>query len=255
MPYMSKQETQSQGVVPIGSNLFGTCATGASTKAKVVTLADFNVLVTGVTIHVYFTYSNDQSGTTLAVGSTAAKTVLRNGSATAKWDAGSIISFTYNGTYWVQNDADTGVTYTLGKSGNYIHLYGSDGSDTSAYVPPQSADTNTCYAYYSGGAVRLSTSGSNQVVFYVERKSSGRITVPANGHIAGDFYIGKSGYTAVGVVGFNLTNYGSGTGVSSCFPWAVEIDNTDDNYVWYQITNTSGTAHDVMLYATVLYVV
>ena len=79
MPYMSKQETQSQGVVPIASNLFGTCATAKATAAKVVALADFDVLVSGVTVHVYFTYGNNQSNTTLKVGSTAATAVRRNG--------------------------------------------------------------------------------------------------------------------------------------------------------------------------------
>ena len=253
MPYMSKQETQSQGVVPIASNLFGTCATAKATAAKVVALADFDVLVSGVTVHVYFTYGNNQSNTTLKVGSTAATAVRRNGSATAVWEAGSVISFTYNGSYWIQNDADVGVTYTLGKSGNYIHLYGSDGSDTSAYVEPNT-DTNTCYASYSNGVVSVSTTGSNQTVFAIERNSSGKITVPANGHVRDRFSVYKAGYLPKGVVGFNLTNYGSGTGVSNCFPWAVEIDQSYNNYVWYQISNISNTAHDIMLYATVLYV-
>lgn len=98
--------------------LYGTCGTAAATAAKVVTLAAFDSLETGVTIHVKFTYSNTASNATMNVNSTGAKNLCRYGTTRvgtterASWKAGAVVSFTYDGTSWVQNDylEDTGVT-------------------------------------------------------------------------------------------------------------------------------------------------
>lgn len=98
--------------------LYGTCATAAGTAAKVVTCADFDGLETGVTIRVKFTYSNTAANATMNVNSTGAKNLCRYGTTRvgtttrASWRDGAIVSFTYDGTSWVQNDylEDTGVT-------------------------------------------------------------------------------------------------------------------------------------------------
>lgn len=101
--YISKRNT-SNGILPIGSNLFGTCSTAAGTVAKVVTMSDFDVLVEGVTIHVYFSNGNTASSPTLRVGSTTAKNIRYNGANGGNWESGSIVSFTYYNNYWIQND-------------------------------------------------------------------------------------------------------------------------------------------------------
>ena len=96
--------------LPIGSTLYGTCDTEAATAAKVVTMANFDKLLTGVTIHVKFTYANGVANPTLNVNSTGAKNIYRYGttapstSAASSWQAGSIVSFTYDGSYWQMND-------------------------------------------------------------------------------------------------------------------------------------------------------
>ena len=98
---------------PIGSTLYGTCATTAGTPAKVVTMANFDTLKTGVTIHVKFTNSNTASAPTLNVNNTGAKVIYRyQGTAPStteysSWQAGAVISFTYDGTYWIMNDCST----------------------------------------------------------------------------------------------------------------------------------------------------
>ena len=107
MAYITKKTTQN-GVKPIGSNLFGTCSTASSTATKDVTLSDFDVLVSGVTIHVRFSNANTASAPSLRVGSTSAKPILRNGEADGKWESNSVISFTYDGSHWVQNDSENG---------------------------------------------------------------------------------------------------------------------------------------------------
>lgn len=95
---------------PVGSTLYGTCATAAGTVAKVVTCANFDTLQTGVTIHVKFTYSNTVANPTLNVNSTGAKSIKRYGttapstSAASSWNAGAVVSFTYDGDYWQMND-------------------------------------------------------------------------------------------------------------------------------------------------------
>lgn len=92
--------------LPVASTLYGTCATAANTVAKVVTCANFDKLITGVTIYVKFTYSNSVANPTLNVNSTGAKVIYRYGttapstSAATSWQAGSVVAFTYDGTYW-----------------------------------------------------------------------------------------------------------------------------------------------------------
>lgn len=190
MAYASKIKTTDEGIIPIGSNLLGTCATASGTAAKVVTLADFDVLTVGVTVHVKFTNSNTASNPTLKVGGTSAVPIYRNGSASGVWTAGATVSFTYDGTYWNQNDADDSgktyglsydsttnsislvegggsdsvtvtddnTTYTLTKSGNTITLTGSDGSTTSV------TDANTTYSAMTQAQGEAGTSTANMVI-------------------------------------------------------------------------------------------
>ena len=103
MAYSSKFKTKSQGTVPIGSNLFGTCSTGASTATKTVSMSDFDILVEGVTVHVYFSYENTANSAGLKVGSTDAKAIVN-----AVWTDDSVVSFTYHNNKWYQNDVQEG---------------------------------------------------------------------------------------------------------------------------------------------------
>ena len=100
----------------VGSSLYGTCDTAAATAAKVVTMAGFDTLTGGVTIHVKFTYANGVASPTLNVNSTGAKNIYKYGTTTpgtnadTSWPAGGIVSFTYDATAnsnaggWIMND-------------------------------------------------------------------------------------------------------------------------------------------------------
>lgn len=101
MAYITKKQTNN-GVKPIGSNLFGTCNTAGATATKVVTMPDFDVLVDGVTIHVYFAEGNEASDPTLQVGSAVAQPIVGN------WDTSGVYSFTYYSGAWYQNDIQSG---------------------------------------------------------------------------------------------------------------------------------------------------
>ena len=90
---------------PIGSTLYGTCSgvvSGDSTSYA-VSMANFDKLETGITIHVKFTTANISGATKLKVGNQTAKTIT-NPSGEVSWSANSVISFTYDGTNWIMND-------------------------------------------------------------------------------------------------------------------------------------------------------
>ena len=90
--------------------LYGTCTTAAKTVAKTITISGVTELTTGLTIHVRFTNANGVANPTLKVNSLDAKAIVRYGttvpstSAASSWNAGSVVSLTYDGTYWVMND-------------------------------------------------------------------------------------------------------------------------------------------------------
>lgn len=89
-----------------GQMLYATCSTGASTAAKVATLASGTLTLTsGATVSVTFTYANTAADATLNIASTGAKTIRAAGAnltATSEynWTAGATVIFIYDGTYW-----------------------------------------------------------------------------------------------------------------------------------------------------------
>lgn len=87
------------------SSTYGTCSTGASTVAKVVTLANFT-LFKGAQISVFFTYANTATAPTLNVNGTGAKAIWARGAAIASqyyWSARSLQKFVYDGANWVMD--------------------------------------------------------------------------------------------------------------------------------------------------------
>ena len=162
----------------IASTFYGTCSTGASTAAKAVTLSDscvFNdsCLVTGATIHVKFTNSNTNATPTLTVGSATTKQIMAYGTtkagttATASWYAGSVVSFTYDGTYWIMNDykTDTNTNTWRAVNVNGTQLLGT-GTGTGAVN------------FKSGTGVTVSGSG-NDITF--SGASTTSVTIPESG--------------------------------------------------------------------------
>ena len=96
------------------NSMFGTCSVAEDVAAKVVTLPNFASLQVGATIRVKFTNSNTAENPTLNVNSTGAKPIMKYGSTVPgvtpddSWQAGSVLSFTYDGTNWMMID-QTGV--------------------------------------------------------------------------------------------------------------------------------------------------
>ena len=204
MAYATKKKLSDNSIVPLGSNLYGTCSTAKGTATKTVSMPDFNVLVEGVTIHVYFANENTASNPKLKVGSTDAKSIHYNGQARGSWDAGGFISFTYYSGSWHQNDitvagvtytftindhtmtisgSDGSVqtitipdtTYTLSKSGSTVTLTGSDGSTTSV------SDSDTKYGLQlQNGKLKLVEGGSTSEITLPDNNTT--YTISISGH-------------------------------------------------------------------------
>lgn len=123
----------------IASTFYCTCSTAVGTAQKDATPSDscvFNdsCLITGVTVHVKFTNSNTHATPTLKVGTATAKQIMKYGTtkpgttAATSWQAGSVISFTYDGTYWQMNDHLDDTTNT--NTDSYISAAGFDWGST-----------------------------------------------------------------------------------------------------------------------------
>ena len=105
-------EAVARGIASVDKKVsatYGTCATAADTVAKAVTLEDF-VLFKGAQISVYFTYANTASAPTLNVNGTGAAAIWARGAAITSvyyWAARSTHHFTYDGTHWVLENAES----------------------------------------------------------------------------------------------------------------------------------------------------
>ena len=82
---------------------YGTSSEAAATAAKTASIANFT-LTSGVTVYIKFTNINSAATPTLNISSTGAKSItLPNGNKTP-WDAGEVVSLTYDGTSWNINN-------------------------------------------------------------------------------------------------------------------------------------------------------
>lgn len=165
MSYIGKIQIGNGVEQSIATCLYGTCETEAATAAKKVVCSDFDKLLTGVTIHVKFTYSNTAENPTLNVNFTGAKGIYCNDLNPAgttirtSWYDGAIISFTYDGTYWIMNDwlnLDYNKTYTFSNGTNCFYVTPSGGSKQTVTVTPSitnnitGSGTNGCIAKFNG---------------------------------------------------------------------------------------------------------
>ena len=148
-----------------GLNNYATCETAAGTAIKTVDCPGFE-LTTGTVVIVKFTYSNTAASPKLNVNSTGAKSIYKYGTTVpgttvaASWPAGSIVSFTYDGTSWIMNNhhddtnTDTKVTQAYSTTDNtYPVLLSSVAgiSSTASRGDQTSIVNNQIYANPSNG--------------------------------------------------------------------------------------------------------
>lgn len=89
-----------------GKSFYGTCSTTATTAAKTVTCAEFELQKGAlITVQTSTAQTYTSAAITLNVNDTGAKTIYTNNAATSStntltWEAGDILQFIYDGTYW-----------------------------------------------------------------------------------------------------------------------------------------------------------
>lgn len=89
-------------------NNYGVCSTAAATAAKTVNVGSEFVLEEGATVRIKFTNANSASSPTLNVNGTGALGIKRYGttsvgtSSVTGWNAGAVMTFTYDGTNWIR---------------------------------------------------------------------------------------------------------------------------------------------------------
>lgn len=157
---------------------YGECSTAAATAAKVVTVTSnsFN-LYSGVTVRIKFDYTNTASAPTLNVNGTGAKNIVKWGttavgtSTSTSWTAGSIVSFTYDGTSWVMNNHidDTNTNNAVLQSptttdNNFEVLFSNSANDTAETAGVRKDNGFLYNAYYS--AVTIGNRVNSDVGLY-----------------------------------------------------------------------------------------
>ena len=208
---------------------YGTCATAAATKDKVVTLAEsagWPGLVAGVIVGVKFTYTNTYSSATanpitLNVNSTGAKNIWYNTThsgagntgtnTTAYGIANQIMYYMYDGTYWVwlghSADNNTDVrpsAYCDTAAGTAAKVASCSGYNllANSYIHVVIVNTNT-----SAGAITLNINGKGAKPIYINgaASSSSNYALTAGSYLV--FYNGTNYYfrtdgkiTAAGLV-------------------------------------------------------
>ena len=191
MSYISELQIDNGAIVPVGSSLYGICDTAVGTYAKVVTLANFDTLIKGVTVHVKFTNGNSAPLTnpsdstqhlTLKVGSTSAQQISNPGG-NINWSSGAVISFTLDGDTepynWIVNDSDSGAEITIeqtysSSSTNAISGAGvASALGTLGAASAKAVDSSIADSGVSANASSTNLPTTAAVVSYVQGKTAG----------------------------------------------------------------------------------
>lgn len=105
-------------------------------------------LITGVTVHIKFLYSNTATSPTLNINNTGAKAIVIYGSTasgadgyTTGWQDNAVIALTYDGTNWVRNQSFNELEVP-----NLIVKTTAEWQAISSYIPPK--DTILVYSDY-----------------------------------------------------------------------------------------------------------
>lgn len=200
----------------IASTAYATCTTPGSTPAKVAYIQGESAttgftLIKGVTVHVKFTYANKASNPTLNINGTGAKAIKCTWDETLDvfaynyWEAGEVVTLTYDGTYWQVNKSmpnyaslmaylehleglvpnEATITIGMNGSGSLTHSGISDSPETASVFKMLLATSGTSmgHAYWdstsaitnsnSTGGPLVSTTSTMSNVFYYRHNRIG----------------------------------------------------------------------------------
>lgn len=161
------------------SVFYGTCSTSAATAAKVVACKEFTSadLVAGTVVNVKFTNAQTYNGApTLNVNSTGAKNVKRIGTTNAaryEWQAGEVLQFVYDGTYWMLTDGGIATTTYYG-----VTKLSSATNSTSTALAATASAVKAAYDLANGKQDALVSGTNIKTVNGNSLLGSGDITTP-----------------------------------------------------------------------------
>ena len=117
--FLTTNGTEASWEMPPSGVYYGECSTAAATQGKTVTITDFpTTLTAGLSVRIKFTNAQTYAGApTLQINSTGANTVRYLSGSNGfqyMWNAGEILDFVYDGTYWVVVDGGTATTTYYG---------------------------------------------------------------------------------------------------------------------------------------------
>lgn len=216
-------------IAPVGSSIYyATCATGASTSAKVAstTNGDFKKTV-GSMVRVKFTNANTYNGTaTLNVDNTGAANIARVGTTLTTryyWTAGEVVDFVYDGTNYVMSDKGTATTSYYGLT----KLSSSTSSTSTALAATPSAVK---------AAYDLAATKADADDVYTKTETDTLLADKADVSALDDYYT-KTAADALlaGKVDKNnkVTGYFTGTYITGGYYEYVEINNVVTFYIEY----------------------
>lgn len=181
----------------IASTAYGYCTTPAATQIKNVEMTGFS-LETGVTVHIKFQYKNSADSPKLKFNGESdanAKDLVLYGTTavgttatTSGWNAGAVVSFTYDGTRWIRdqgyNTNSTSFTITANATDGLWDVQGTSGSNSITYaVNPYTTQQNSASFDTSetapDGTTRLNYNG----YLYATKLFSDETEVALSGHI------------------------------------------------------------------------
>lgn len=125
----------------VASTLYGVCSSISSESTKIVTLADYDELIVGTTIHVKFIYTNTADEPVLDVNGTGEYPIYTDSvnypgkTPIASWQANSVVSFTYDGTAWRMNDVGAPASNQISNLLNLIYPVGAIYLSTNSTSP------------------------------------------------------------------------------------------------------------------------
>ena len=176
---------QTVGTASGGSGVsifYGTCNTTAATAAKVVVCEEFTSadLVAGTVVNVKFTNAQTYNGApTLNVQSTGAKNVKRVGTTNAaryEWQAGEVLQFVYDGTYWMLTDGGIATTTYYG-----VTKLSSATNSTSTSLAATASAVKAAYDHADGKQDALVSGTNIKTINGESLLGSGDLTISGGG--------------------------------------------------------------------------
>lgn len=187
----------SNGAVNVKGVYYATCSTAQAASAKVATLKNANetfVLEDGVVVYVKFANASGNNGitgstlftTTLNVANTGAKAIY-SGSSVSRvgwgdsyvWDAGGIVGFIYDGTYWRMLRPQVAAQAT---EAGVVRLYDTFGNTSSGVVASAqlTKDVATSIASYWVNDATTSYSAGDHVMYADGKLYKAKVDIAAN---------------------------------------------------------------------------